>query len=335
MKWIKLTLNTTTEALDYFGVIAMDLELEGFEVEDNVPLSEEDKKRMFVDILPTIKPDDGTARVSFYVPEGTDTEKLLEDIKRETQEYAGVCDFGEMTYAVDTTDECDYINNWKKYFKSFRVNDRLVVKPTWEDKAPMAKDGDIIIEIDPGIAFGTGAHETTKLCLNAMSKYLKKGDMCVDIGCGSGILSIASILLGAGKTFGFDIDDSASRISVENAKVNRISAEYRESIDGCDPDKIEDGTILFATGNLLASEDLPGSLEGCKFDYTVANILADIIIPLTPYAAKLTKQGGYITCSGILTTKEESVAKALRENGFEIVETERMGEWSGITAKRL
>lgn len=335
MKWTKITLNTTTEALDYLGAIAMDLGLEGFEIEDNVPLTEEDKKRMFIDILPTLPPDDGSARVSFYVPKDTDTEKLLEDIKREAADYESFCDFGAMTFDVATTDDSDYINNWKKYFKSFRVNDRLVIKPTWEEKAPMAKDGDTVIEIDPGTAFGTGAHETTKLCLLAMSERLKKGDTCIDIGCGSGILSIAAILFGARNAFGFDVDDNASKISVENAGVNKIPAEYRESFDKCDIDAIKDGEILFATGNLLESEDLPKSLEGHTFDFTAANILADVIIPLAPYARKLTRTGGFITCSGILTTKEDSVVKALVENGFEIVGIERMGEWSGITAKAV
>ena len=335
MKYTKLTLNTTTEALDYLGAIAMDLGLEGFEIEDNVPLSEEDKKRMFIDILPTLPPDDGSARVSFYVSEDTDTEKLLEDIKREAADYESFCDFGEMTFVIGTTDDSDYINNWKKYFKSFRVNDRLVIKPTWEKEAAVATPSDTVIEIDPGTAFGTGAHETTKLCLLAMCKYMKKGDTCLDIGCGSGILSIASILLGATKAFGFDVDDNASRISVENAGINRIPAEYKESFEGCDPDKIKDGSILFATGNLLLSKNLPASLEGHEFDFTAANILADVIIPLAPYARKLTKKDGFITCSGILTTKEDSVARALRENGFEIVEIERLGEWSGITAKAI
>ncbi len=335
MKWKKLTLDTTTEALDYLGVIAMDLGLEGFEIEDNVPLCEEDKKRMFIDILPTLPPDDGIAHVSFYVSEDTDMNRLLEDIKRETANYESFCDFGSMTFTIGSTDDSDYINNWKKYFKSFRVNDRLVIKPTWEKEAPMATPSDTGIEIDPGTAFGTGAHETTKLCLLAMSKYMKKNDTCIDIGCGSGILSIASILLGAKKAFGFDVDDNASRISVENASINKIPADYRENFESCDIDAIGDGRILFATGNLLESKDLPSTLEGHTFDFVAANILADVIIPLAPYARKLTKKGGIITCSGILTTKEEAVVMALLRNGFEIVEIERMGEWSGITARAV
>ncbi|MCR5829136.1 MAG: 50S ribosomal protein L11 methyltransferase [Lachnospiraceae bacterium] len=333
MKWRKLTLNTTTEALDYLGAIAMDLGLEGFEIEDNVPLSEEDKKRMFIDILPTLPPDDGSARVSFYVSEDTDTDKLLGDIKREADDYSELCDFGKMTFDVGLTDDRDYINNWKKYFKSFRVNERLVIKPTWEKETPLITEGDTVIEIDPGTAFGTGAHETTKLCLIAMSKYLKKGELFMDMGCGSGILSIAAVLFGAGKAFGFDVDDNASRISIENAGINKIPAEYEKDFDGCDIEGIKDGSILFATGNLLDSKDIPHALEDKKFDFIAANILADIIIPLAPYARKLIKDGGIITCSGILTTKEESVVKALRESGFEIIETEHMGEWSGVTAR--
>ena len=335
MKWTKLTLNTTTQALDYLGAIAMDLGLEGFEIEDNVPLSEEDRKKMFIDILPQLPEDDGSARVSFYVSEDTDTQKLLEDIKRETMDYAEFCDFGAMTYAVDTTDDKDYINNWKQYFKSFRVGDRLVIKPTWEEAAPDTKEGDVVIEIDPGTAFGTGSHETTKLCLLAMNKYLKEGETFLDIGCGSGILSIASILFGARDAVGIDVDDNATRISVENATVNRIKASYSPGLDGLDLTDRAKGNILFATGNLLESAELPTALQGQTFDFTAANILADIIIPLVPYARKLTKKGGIFTCSGILTTKEESVVKALEGGGFEVIETERMGEWSGITARAV
>ena len=335
MKWTKLTLNTTTQALDYLGAIAMDLGLEGFEIEDNVPLSEEDKKKMFIDILPELPRDDGKARVSFYVSEDTDTDSLLDDIKREAGEYSDFCDFGEMTFVVGTTDDSDYINNWKKYFKSFRVGESLVIRPTWEKETPDLKEGDVVIEIDPGTAFGTGAHETTKLCLLAMKRYMKRDDAFIDIGCGSGILSIASILFGAKDAFGIDIDDNATRIAVENARINEIGAAYSPDLDGVDVAGREKGSILFATGNLLEKKELPDSLKGLTFDFAAANILADIIIPLAPYARELVRTGGVFTCSGILTTKEGSVMEALVANGFEILEVERMGEWSGITARAV
>lgn len=333
MKWKKLRLETTTEALDYLGAIAMDLGLEGFEIEDNVPLSEEDKQRMFIDILPELPPDEGVAYVSFYTDEDTDIDALAEQIKQETQDYEGLCDFGTLALSVSETEDKDWINNWKQFFKPFRVDDTIVIKPTWEELEEH-RPGDMIIEIDPGTAFGTGAHETTKLCILNLKKYLKGGERLLDVGCGSGILSIVGMKLGCRNAIGIDVDDNASHTSVDNTAINGIPSDYVGyiSVDGGVIEPM-DGGVRYLTGNVIDDARLRGSIGlGC-YDVVVANILADIIIPLSGVVSEFMHKGSLFISSGIINTKEEAVREALLENGFEIVEVTHMNDWVSITAR--
>lgn len=334
MKWNKVTLKTTTEALDYFGAIATDLGLEGFLIEDNVPLSQEDKEKMFIDILPELPPDDGTAQVSFFVEEGTDLDKLYKDIKEQTEDYSDFCDFGEMTLELSLTEDKDWINNWKEFFKPFRVDDRIVIKPTWEQLPEDVKEDDIVIEIDPGTAFGTGAHETTKLCILNLRKYLKEKDLLLDVGCGSGILAIAGLKLGAESAFGIDIDDNATRIAVENAEINKISTGYIDKMDESSTVSVPQGNVLFTTGNVIDDAPLRKSIGLKKYDMVVANILADIIIPLSGVVGEFMKDGALFISSGIINTKEEAVKAALTANGFTIVEVTHLNDWVSITARK-
>lgn len=316
MKWIRLKIKTTTEALDYLGAIADELGLEGFETEDNVPLSEEDKEKMFIDILPELPPDDGTAYVSFYVDPKTDIEELKSSILEEVSFYKDLCDFGAMEFNVSETEDKDWINNWKQFFKPFRVDDTIVIKPTWETLTDN-KPGDMVIEIDPGTAFGTGAHETTKLCILNLKKYLKAGDRLLDIGCGSGILSIAGVMLGAKDAYGIDVDPVATEVSFENASVNHVG------------DKTD-----FTTGNVICDSELRKATGLHAFEVVVANILADIIIPLSDVAGEFMKEGGLFISSGIINTKEEAVKEALIKNGFTIVEATHMNDWVSIVARK-
>lgn len=329
MKWTKLTLETTTQALDYLGAIAIDLGLEGFEIEDNVPLTEEEKQSMFIDILPELPPDDGTAKVNFYVDTDTDIEDLEMRLKAETADYAGLCDFGSMKLTVSETEDKDWINNWKQFFKPFRVDDTIVIKPTWESLDEV-NEGDLVIEIDPGTAFGTGAHETTKLCIGNLKKYLRKGDRLLDVGCGSGILSIIGMKLGAFGAVGIDIDDNATRTSVENADVNDLTAFYapRGIIE-----LLED-QICFTTGNVIDDAGLRGEIGLETYDVVVANILADIIIPLSGVVGEFMKPGALFISSGIINTAEAAVVSAIEDNGFDIVEISRMKDWVSIAARK-
>jgi len=333
MKWIKMELKTTTEAVDFVSAMLEELGVEGIEITDYVPLSEEDKRKMFIDILPELPPDDGSARVSFYLDTGTDIEALKANIAEGLSELRQFVDTGSGELTVSETEDKDWINNWKEFFKPFRVDESIVIKPTWEELAEK-RPGDLVVEIDPGTAFGTGAHETTKLCIGSLKKYVKPGTAVLDVGCGSGILSIISMLLGARYAAAVDIDPVAAGVTVENAGVNGLSARL------CDRDVngvpvftgAADG-IEVADGNVLEDEALRTALGSASYDIVVANILADVIIPLSGVVKEFMKPDALFISSGIINTKREAVEAALRENGFEILEVNVQGDWVSFTAR--
>ena len=204
MKWNKYTIETTTAAEDYMSAMLADLGIEGVEIEDNIPLSKEDQADMFIDFLPELPPDDGTARVSFYLDEDEDTEEKLKAVREGLEEIRQFVNIGTAKITESETDDKDWINNWKQYFKPFTV-DHILIKPTWEEIPEEHKDK-LLIQIDPGTAFGTGKHETTQLCIRQLEKYVKPGVKVLDLGTGSGILGIAALKLGAEYVFGTDLE---------------------------------------------------------------------------------------------------------------------------------
>lgn len=316
MKWIRFTLDTHTDAVDMLSYMLDEIGVEGIEIEDHVPLSEEDKKKMFVDILPDPEDNDGTAKVHFYMePENCNPEKIMMQVQDIFQEVKQFCNIGKGTISLSETEDKDWINNWKTFFKPFRAADNIVIKPTWETYEKENED-DILIEIDPGIAFGTGSHETTKLCIQALDKYVKKGDSVLDVGCGSGILSIAALKLGAAHATAIDIDEVAVKVAAENMEVNHIPASQYTLYDG----------------DLITNSFLKVK-AGTGHDIVVANILADVIIPLTGVIRPHLKKGGLYITSGIINTKEEEAREALTANGFEILGVEYMKEWCCFIAK--
>lgn len=324
MIWKKITIETTTEAVDMISYTLGELGVEGIEIEDKVPLSEEDQKAMFIDILPELPPDDGVALISCYIdnPE-TDVDALVAQIKEELENMRQYMDIGSGRLTLGETEDKDWINNWKEFFHPFWLN-RILIKPTWIQESEVErKPGDIMIEIDPGTAFGTGAHETTKLCIEQLEKYLTGKETVFDAGCGSGILSIIATKLGAGQVFGVDIDPLAVDASYENCRVNHIS----------------DQQANFMQGNVIADEAFAEHMAQAKgslpqYDIVVANILADVIIPLSGKVAPYMKPDGIFISSGIIHTKEEEVRQALLTNGFEIIETTYMKDWVCFTAKQ-
>ena len=190
MKWNKITIDTTVEATDMISYELAELGIEGIEVEDHVPLTMEERKKMYVDLLPDeIAPNDGTAKISCYVDPDEDIEALSMKISQMLKEVGQFLDVGAATLSFGETEDKDWINNWKQFFKPFRLDDSIIIKPTWETVNDR-KEGDIIVEIDPGTAFGTGSHETTRLCISQIKRFLKPGDKVLDLGCGSGILCI-------------------------------------------------------------------------------------------------------------------------------------------------
>ncbi len=320
MKWLKFTIDTTTEAEDFISERLNELGVEGIEIEDNVPLTESDTKGMFIDILPELPPDEGKAKVTFYLDEDkpqAEVEKLLADVREGLRETAQFVDIGAGTITAGETEDKDWINNWKEFFKPFTVDD-ILIKPTWEEIPEEHRDK-LMIEIDPGTAFGTGSHETTQLCIRQLRKYVRPGDRVLDIGTGSGILGIAAIKLGAGQAFGTDLDENAVEAAKENVEVNGIPA----------------GQFPIVTGNILDDEALQSQAGLGDNDIVVANILAPVIIALTGEADRHLKPGGIFITSGIIDMKEEDVLAAFEAHPvWEVLETVHQGEWVSVTARK-
>ena len=316
MKWDKYTIQPTTAAEDFISMMLDEIGIEGIEIEDNIPLTAEEQSGMFIDFPPELPPDDGSSRVSFYLDADEDHTELLKQVKTGLEDLRKMVDVGEGTITSDQTEDLDWINNCKQYFKSFYLDD-ILIKPTWEPLKDEDKDK-FLIEIDPGISFGTGKHETTQLCIHQLRKYMKEGDMVLDVGCGSGILSIAALKLGAGHVVGTDIDENCMTSTYENMEVNHLDRVLGE----------------FYVGNLIDDTKLQETVGTEKYDIVVANILADVIIPMAPVIpARLKKDGIFIT-SGIIDFKENEVKEAIEQAGFEVLEINHQGEWVNITARK-
>lgn len=316
MKWNKYRLATTTEAVDLISYTLAEMGIEGIEIEDKVPLSEEDKKRMFIDLLPDLEEDDGKAYVSFYIEPEKDHDSTLEEVLAAVRELADFVDIGEATIEKSQTEDIDWMNNWKKYWKPFKVDEHIIIKPTWETVEDVPEDT-LVVELDPGTAFGTGTHHTTRLCITQLKKYMQSGQTILDVGCGSGILSIIALLLGAKEATATDVDIHAVEAVMENACVNHIESDVY--------------TVL--TGDVISDADFRHQVGEHKFDMVLANIFAEIIIPLSGVVKEMMKPGALFITSGIIDEREEDVRKALSENGFEIMEVTHSGGWVSFTAK--
>lgn len=320
MRWNKYTIETTTEAEDFMSSMLAELGIEGVEIEDKIPLSKEDQADMFIDFLPELPPDDGISYVSFYIEDdGTDDTELLKQVKIALEDLRKLVDVGSGTITSDQTEDLDWINNWKEFFKSFSI-DNILIKPTWEELKVEDKDK-ILIEIDPGVSFGTGKHETTQLCIRQLQKYIGgevKAPKVLDVGCGSGILSLVALKLGAREVIGTDLDADCIISSQENMTVNHLSDEL----------------ATFYKGNLIDDEELQKKVGTEEYEIVVANILADVIIPMAPVIPARLKQGGYFITSGIIDFKENEVKEAIEAAGLEIVEINHQGEWVNITARK-
>lgn len=319
MKWKKYTIETTTAAEDFMSSMLMDLGIEGIEIEDNIPLTKEDQADMFIDFLPELPPDEGKSHVSFYIEDdGTDQSEILKKVKIGLEELRDTVDVGSGMILSSETEDLDWINNWKKFFYSFTI-ENILIKPTWEDVKPEDKDK-FMIEIDPGISFGTGKHETTQLCIRQLIKYIKDGHPKVlDVGCGSGILSIVALKLGASEVVGTDLDADCMISTHENMKVNHLDEKL--------------GT--FYVGNLIDDVDLQKQVGTEEYDIVVANILADVIIPMAPVIPDRLRKGGYFITSGIIDFKEDEVRDAIEKTGLKVIEINHQGEWVNITAQKL
>ncbi len=317
MKWNKYTINTTTQAVDLLSATLAECGIEGIEVEDNVQLTQEEAKTMFVDFIPDLPPDEGFAKVNFYLDSDEDNEPVLARVREEIEDLRTFTDIGEGTITESQTEDKDWINNWKQYWHTFSIGD-LYIKPTWEEETEEMK-GHPVLSIDPGTAFGTGSHETTRMVVRQLQKYVKKDDEILDVGCGSGILSVVALKYGAKHALGTDLDPNAIIASEENAQQNGIKAEELEVIEG----------------NIIDDKAVQDRCGYECYDIVCANILADVLIPLSSEITRHMKHGAYFITSGIIDSKEEEVASAFRNNDeLEIVEINHDGEWVNITAVR-
>ena len=318
MKWNKYTIETTTAAEDFMSSMLMELGIEGVEIEDKIPLSKQDQADMFIDFLPELPPDDGVSYVSFYLEDnGEDYTELLKQVKTELEELRKIVDVGTGVITSDQTEDLDWINNWKKFFSSFYIDD-ILIKPTWEELKEEDKDK-FLIEIDPGVSFGPGKHETTQLCIRQLLKYISgTTPKVLDVGCGSGILSIVALKLGASEVVGTDLDADCMTSTRDNMQVNHLD--------------LSKGT--FYVGNLIDDTELQEKVGTECYDIVVANILADVIIPMAPVIPARLKKGGYFITSGIIDFKEDAVKEAIEKAGLTVVEINHQGEWVNITARK-
>lgn len=316
MKWNKITLEIREEVEDIVISTLADIGLEGAEIQDKQPLSEQDKKQMFVDILPDMPEDDGVAYLNFYLDEDEDVNAMLEKVKAELEELRMFVDIGSGMITLSQTEDKDWINNWKQYFKQFYVDDILII-PSWEEVKEEDKDR-MIIHIDPGTAFGTGMHETTQLCIRQLKKYVASETELLDVGTGSGILSIVALKLGAKHAVGTDLDPCAVPAVEENKEANEIPVEAFDMM----------------IGNIIDDKEVQNKVGYEKYDIVVANILADVLVPLTPVILNQMKKGGIYITSGIIDDKEETVVNAVKAAGLEVLEVTHQGEWVSVTTRK-
>ena len=318
MKWTRIRIKTITDAEDIIISELYDLGLEGAQIEDKIPLSAWEKEQMFVDIPPQGEEDDGIAYLSFFVEEDSDIDidDMLEQVKAALEDMRNWCDIGEGSITVDETEDLDWINNWKKYFHQFYIDDLLVI-PSWEEVKEEDK-GKMILHIDPGTAFGTGMHETTQLCIRQLKKHITPTTKLLDVGTGSGILAILSLMFGADSAVGTDLDPCAVEAVKENMESNNIPQDK----------------FSMMIGNIITEKEVQDKVGYECYDIVVANILADVLVPLTPVIVNQMKKGGIYITSGIIDDKEEVVKEAVLAAGLEVLEVTYQGEWVSITARR-
>ena len=319
IKWTSFKINTTPEAEDLISSMLYAHDIMNIEVRDGVvPLGIE-LQGDFPELIPDELMPEDVAEIWFYAEDGLDYSGMVEnlhfwlnELRAENSEY----DFGPLTIEVGSTDEEDWENNWKKFFHSFMVGSLHIV-PSWEE-VPAMPEADRLLRIDPGLAFGTGSHETTKLCILGIQNYLKEGDHVLDVGFGSGILSMVALKYGAKDCVGTDIDPKCVDTAEENFKANDL-----------DPDLLR--TYI---GDISSDPSLREEIGEERYDFCAGNLLADILIPMAAYILPMLKKGAYFVTSGIINERTEDVKAALLAAGFEFVEECHLGDWANLTVRR-
>ena len=316
MQYNKYTIKTITDAEDIISASLAEIGIEGIEIDDKIPLTEEELAGMFVDIMPQGAPDDGIAYVSFYLDAAEDNTEMLKAVEEELKLLSEFMDIGEGTITSSTTKDEDFLNSWKKYFHQFYIDDILFI-PSWETPEDLDVDEDqIVIHIDPGTAFGTGSHETTRLCIKALRQYVKDGVSVLDVGTGSGILALMAYKFGASYCIGTDLDPCAVPAVADNMEKNGLKDKNFELI----------------IGNIIDDKEVQDKVGYGKYDIVCANILAEVLVPLIPVVKQHIKAGGILILSGIIEGKEDLICDTLNANGYEVVEVNADGEWRSVVA---
>ncbi|XJZ26277.1 50S ribosomal protein L11 methyltransferase [Bacillota bacterium Lsc_1132] len=312
MKWSEISIHTTNEAIEPISNILHEEGASGVVIEDPFELTK-DREDQFGEIYqlnPDDYPEEGVI-IKAYLPVNSFLGETVEAIKDSINNLILYnIDIGINKVTISEVNEEEWATAWKKYYNPVKISERFTIVPTWEEYTPVSSD-ELIIELDPGMAFGTGTHPTTVMCIQALERTVKPGDEVIDVGTGSGVLSIAAAMLGAEHIRAYDLDDVAVTQARLNAKLNKVNKK-----------------ISIAQNNLL------DGVEGNSADVVVANILAEVILRFTSDAAKVIKSGGHFIASGIIQQKKEIVKDAMLNLGFEIVETIMMEDWVAIIARK-
>lgn len=322
MEWIEVFVATSQMGLEPVEGVLYQCGLNGLMIHDEADFAEflENPNREWDYVADELveEKQEQTTGITFFLRDNLYGREQLSQIKSALQsvkETEKEMDLGSLEVTMKNVAEEDWANNWKKYFKPFPVGDKIMIKPSWEELP--AQTDKIILKIDPGHIFGTGTHETTQLCMELIEKYVKKDDMVLDIGCGSGILSIASLLLDAKEADAVDIDPNAIQIAYENS----------------DRNDIDRSRYHVKAGNILEDKELQASYSGKKYDLVAANIVADVIIALTKQVPDYIKDGGIFLCSGIITERKEDVLEALKAANFAVLDIKEKTSWVAIATR--
>lgn len=321
MDWIKVTIYTTSEGIEPVSGRLYQLGISGLEIEDEKDFKDFlENNKQYWDYVDDelIKKMEGETTVKTYVSNDTAGRELLLSIKSTLAELKTLDEnneFGRLETEIENMTELDWANNWRQYFHPIEIGKKLMIKPEWEE-LPEPTDR-IVFNIEPGMSFGTGSHYTTQLCLEELEKYITPGVKMLDLGCGSGILSIISLLLGASEAVAVDIDPNAVDTAYSNAERNGVGRESYKVL----------------SGNVISDVDIQKEISKSKYDVIAANIVADVIIALAPKAREYMKDDGVFITSGIIEDRLEDVKRALQENNFKIVKINQRKDWVSIVCK--
>lgn len=321
MNWIKVSIFTSSKGIEPVSGRLYQLGITGLEIEDEQDFKDflENNKQYWdyvdEDLIEKMK---GETKVKTYVSDDIAGRELLAAIKSTLEELKTLDEnheYGSLEFELENMTEEDWANNWKQYFHAMEIGEKVMIKPEWEELSEPTER--IVFNIEPGMSFGTGSHYTTQLCIEALEKYIKPGVKMLDLGCGSGILSIISLLLGADEAVAVDIDPNAVDTAYQNAARNSVDkSKY---------------TVL--AGNVLTDINIQSAIAKNKYEVVAANIVADVIIGLAPKAKEYMKDGGVFITSGIIEDRIEDVKSALIKSGFEIVAINQRKDWASIICK--